>query len=194
MEIVKRFYIEFAKYKYTYLFALLLNILVTLLGNISPYFIRELTRNISGNNYELAVFTLTIFLLSFFVKNIINNLSTYLQDLTLAKVGVNLQQKVFNKLHELDYEFYSGKSSGSLISILKRGDSALFDIYYGIHDNLLEALISFIFLAVSFSFIENAAVFGAKESIDGALFVLLTVTVIVSDSITTPSVTLKKIE
>ena len=154
MEIVKRFYIEFAKYKYTYLFALLLNILVTLLGNISPYFIRELTRNISGNNYELAVFTLTIFLLSFFVKNIINNLSTYLQDLTLAKVGVNLQQKVFNKLHELDYEFYSGKSSGSLISILKRGDSALFDIYYGIHDNLLEALISFIFLAVSFSFID----------------------------------------
>ncbi len=154
MEIIKRFYLELKKYKYTYLFALLLNILVTLLGNISPYFIRELTRSISSSNYELAMFTLSVFLLSFFVKNIINNLSTYLQDLTLTKVSVSLQQKVFNKLHDLDYEFYVGKSSGSLISILKRGDSALFDIYYGFHDNLLESLISFIFLAISFSFID----------------------------------------
>lgn len=154
MEIIKRFYIELKKYKYTYLFALFLNILVTLLGNISPFFIRELTRGISKNNYQLATITLFIFLLSFFIKNLLNNLSSYLQDITLSKVSVSLQQKVFNKLHDLDYEFYSGKSSGSLISILKRGDSALFDIYYGIHDNLFESIISFVFLAISFSFID----------------------------------------
>lgn len=154
MKIIKRFYTEFVKYKYTYLFALLLSVLVTILSNISPYFIRKLTRDISNNNFEPAILTLSIFLLSFFIKNLINNLSTYLQDLTLTKISVNLQQKVFNKLHELDYEFYSTKSSGSLISILKRGDTAMFDIYYGFHDNLLESLVSFIFLAISFSFID----------------------------------------
>ncbi|MDA1338379.1 MAG: ABC transporter ATP-binding protein [bacterium] len=154
MEIIKRFYIELSKYKYVYLFALFVNVLVILLGNVSPFFIRQLTRDITIQDYQLATVTLIVFLLSFFLKNLLNNLTTYLQDLTLTKVSVSLQQKVFNKLHDLDYEFYSGKSAGSLISILKRGDSALFDIYYGVHDSLLESIISFVFLAISFSFID----------------------------------------
>ena len=154
MEIIKRFYIELSKYKYVYLFALFVNVLVILLGNVSPFFIRQLTRVITIQDYKLATVTLIVFLLSFFLKNLLNNLTTYLQDLTLTKISVSLQQKVFNKLHDLDYEFYSGKSAGSLISILKRGDSALFDIYYGVHDSLLESIISFVFLAISFSFID----------------------------------------
>jgi len=154
MEIIKRFYIELSKYKYVYLFALFVNVLVILLGNVSPFFIRQLTRVITIQDYKLATVTLIVFLLSFFLKNLLNNLTTYLQDLTLTKISVSLQQKVFNKLHDLDYEFYSEKSAGSLISILKRGDSALFDIYYGVHDSLLESIISFVFLAISFSFID----------------------------------------
>jgi len=171
MDIIKRYIYEFKKYKFTYFTALLIAIVVNLLSNITPFFIRELTTIITEQDFSKGYLFLALLFASFFLKNILNNLTSYMQDITLTKVSVSLQKKVFAKLHELDFEFYSNKSSGSLISALKRGDSALFEMYYGIHDSLFEAIISFIFLAVSFSFISPKYVIVAVV-ISSLMFVL----------------------
>jgi len=151
----------YKKYKYVYLFALILAIVSIVLRNITPYAIKYITDSAVTHEYNKIFNYIFMLFGALVVSNLLNNISSYIQDITLAKVSVQTQKDIFKKLHDLDFEYYVERSSGSLISILKRGDGALWGIYFAIHDNLLDLVIAFIFLIISFSFIDIKYVYVA---------------------------------
>ena len=151
----------YRKYKYVYFFALILAIVSIVLRNITPYAIKFITDSAINREYNKIYNYIFMLFGALVVSNLLNNISSYIQDITLAKVSVQTQKDIFKKLHDLDFEYYVERSSGSLISILKRGDGALWGIYFAIHDNLLDLVIAFIFLIISFSFIDIKYVYVA---------------------------------
>jgi len=151
----------YRKYKYVYFFALILAIVSIVLRNITPYAIKFITDSAINREYNNIYNYIFMLFGALVVSNLLNNISSYIQDITLAKVSVQTQKDIFKKLHDLDFEYYVERSSGALISILKRGDGALWGIYFAIHDNLLDLVIAFIFLIISFSFIDIKYVYVA---------------------------------
>jgi ATP-binding cassette, subfamily B (MDR/TAP), member 7 len=93
---------------------------------------------------------LIIFALFNIVKNLFDVFAWRAQWLLVIKLKRDLQLKVFNKLQELDMSYHISRSTGSTISVIKRGDSAsdlafiLFHTFIG--GPILSFVIAFVIL------------------------------------------------
>ncbi|MBU1887118.1 hypothetical protein KKG55_05240, partial [Candidatus Micrarchaeota archaeon] len=58
---------------------------------------------------------------------------------------------IFKKIQDLDFAFHLSKSTGSLISAIKRGDNAFWGFHYGINIKLTRIAIRF-FVVLFFFF------------------------------------------
>jgi len=81
---------------------------------------------------------------------ILHTLSFYLGDVLTIDAIAELRETVFKHLHELDFAFHADKSSGSLISAIKRGDGAFWNFYFSIHYRLIDVLVSFFIMLYFF--------------------------------------------
>ncbi len=80
------------------------------------------------------------------------DLATYFfGDSALLATAKDIRQAVFKKIQDLDFAYHLTKSTGSMISSIKRGDAAVFNFFHMVNINLVRALISFIVLLVLFA-------------------------------------------
>lgn len=78
-------------------------------------------------------------------------LAFYIGDRVLFDAAAEARISIFNYVQELDFAFHSSKSTGSLISAFKRGDSAFFTLYHVVHVSILKTLVSFLVMLYFFS-------------------------------------------
>lgn len=77
-------------------------------------------------------------------------LTFWVGDYILFQASIDARVTIFKKVQDLDFAFHSEKSTGSLISAFKRGDSAFFSFFHDIHHKMLGVLINFLVMLYFF--------------------------------------------
>lgn len=80
------------------------------------------------------------------------DVATYLAgDSALLTMARDVRIAVFKKIQDLDFAYHLTRSTGSLISSIKRGDAAVFSFFHTVNINLVRAIIGFAVLLVLFA-------------------------------------------
>jgi ATP-binding cassette, subfamily B, heavy metal transporter len=124
-------------------------ILASILENISPYFYKLFVDAIPSLNYK-SLFNVLIFYVGASVASLLFvEISFLVGDKITFEAAERVREYIFARVQDLDMVFHSNKSTGSLISIFKRGDGAFFDFFFIVHHRLLDILVA---VAVMFYF------------------------------------------
>mgnify|MGYP001587229430 FL=1 len=86
--------------------------------------------------------------------NLLGNLKRYSGDKSAVEGALSLKLDVLKHIHDLDFAYHTNRSTGSLISIFKRGDNAFWDLYDRIYDRILSVVVGFVILIWYFARID----------------------------------------
>ncbi len=150
----RTFYGFWFKKRFTAVVFLVLIVVNPLVDSIFPYFYKLFVDTIPTLDYYLILKILGLYVGVRLGSIILNTLTFFVSDL-LATDGVRaIRTKIFNHIQDLDFAFHTNKSSGTLISIFKRGDGALWDFNYSIHFRIVYTFTSFFVMLYFFKDID----------------------------------------
>lgn len=152
LKTLKTFYYFVFRKKALFLCVIALVILASVLSNITPYFFKLFVEAIPDLNYSRLLNILLIYLAVNVASLVFDIGSSWLGDLILFDAARDARVEIFKKVQDLDFAFHTNKSTGSLISAFKRGDSAFFTLYHVIHYRFLDVFVS---MAVMLYFFVN---------------------------------------
>lgn len=165
------FYGFILKRKLAFAGFVVLVIIATTLSNITPYFFKLFVDEIPKLNYANLIRLLYFFMGINLMGLAFNIASFWLGDFILFNSAKEARLKIFNHVQSLDFAFHTGKSTGSLISAFKRGDSAFFTLFFEIHHRILEIAVSAFVMFYFFSELDVRIVIFAFLSIAITLIV-----------------------
>ena len=149
---LKIFFKFIAEKRLLYTVFVLLLTIDSIIANFSPYFYKLFVDAAPSHNFQKLFNILLTFIVANTVGFLIGELGYWLENVLLAESAAHARTAVFAKIQELDMSFHSNKSTGTLISIFKRGDGAFFDLSFTIHQRLLSIFVCF---GVMFFFFMN---------------------------------------
>ncbi len=138
--ILKTFYKFAAQKRLAFAGFIVLVIITTILGDLTPYFYKLFIDEIPHSNYQKLLWILIGYTVVRVFRLIFHILGNVAGDFNLVDAAVSVRSKIFKQVQDLDFVFHSNKSTGSLISIFKRGDAAFFSIFDAIHHRILETI------------------------------------------------------
>lgn len=142
------FYGFVARKRGWFLLFLIVVILSDILYAYLPYFYKLFADTLEKGQYnELLILVLTLVGVRF-AALFISMLSFALGDIVTFDAAISIRKSVFKHLQDLDFAFHAQKSTGSLISAIKRGDGALWSMFHSIHHRILEVVIKFIVMFI----------------------------------------------
>lgn len=139
----------------TYVWGTLVMAIGLALTNIAPFFVKWLTEAVQNQNLASAFNLVLLFGACLLVSNLFENLGYFITDKNMVGTSVDIAQTVLTHIHNLDFVYHTNKSSGKLISMMKRGD----DAFYAFYDILNRQ-----FLGISISFIIMFGAFGQMQA------------------------------
>ncbi|NTU46929.1 ABC transporter ATP-binding protein [Candidatus Roizmanbacteria bacterium] len=122
-----------------------------ILSNLQPLFIKWLTESVQSQQLEQTIPLLCWFGIILVVGNIISMIGFYVSDIGMVTSSTDLMKKIVTHIHDLDFAYHTEKSSGKLISLLKRGDEAYFTYYDGLNRQMLNVIIGFLVMMLAFT-------------------------------------------
>ena len=168
MKIFLRLYHFIWLHKWPFILGSIPMIIAMVLNNISPFFVKWLTENAQAQNFEQASFLILIFAVLLVTANFLENLGYFITDKNMVRTSNTIAHAVLTHIHDLDFAYHTNKSSGKLISLMKRGDDAFFAYYDIINRQLLNLSISFGMMIFAFTTLKATYLFSV------AILVLLT--------------------
>jgi ATP-binding cassette subfamily B protein len=142
VKLIIKFYQFVGKYKVRLGVFLFISTIAVVLETISPYWLkRMLVASELGNYSEVKIF-LGLFGASLVMGNLVSAWALYLSDRILVPLSKEIRETVFQKVLELDFAYHVDKNTGSLISAFRRGDSAVFTLFFNLHNELYRVLIN----------------------------------------------------
>lgn len=121
-----------------------------ILESVQPYFYKLLIDAVPSLNYYLIGQILVAFFLLRVARLVFNTLTYWLGDQTLLPAARDARLAVFKKIQDLDFAFHLQKSTGSMISSIKRGDLAFFSTFHIVNVNVARVIIGFAVLLFFF--------------------------------------------
>lgn len=121
------------------------------LSNLAPFFVKWLTQAVQAQQLDQATMLILAFGAFLFVSNILENIAFYITDKNMVRTSTTITQAVLTHIHNLDFAYHANKSSGKLISLMKRGDEAFFTYYDILNRSFLFIFISFAVMFSAFS-------------------------------------------
>ncbi len=113
-----------------------------ILETIRPFWLKEIVDNTLSQNQPQVLFFLFLFGVSTVGGNLVSAFSYYLGDKIMISTAREIRQSIFQKVLELDFAYHVNKSTGSLISAFRRGDSAIYTVFQSLHQELFRVLIA----------------------------------------------------
>jgi len=110
--------------------------------SIRPFWLKMMLDSAQSEQINEILMFLLFFGISTIGGNWLSALSFYLGDQVIISVSKDIRETVFQKVMELDFAYHVNKSTGSLISAFRRGDSAVFTIFLSLHRELFSTLIA----------------------------------------------------
>ncbi|MBN1169349.1 ABC transporter ATP-binding protein [Candidatus Woesebacteria bacterium] len=171
LKTIKVFYRFIARKRFWFGLFMFVTAISTVLYSIIPYFYKTFVDNLEAGTTERLFNVLLIYVGIRTLALITNTLAYYLGDIICFDAAINARKKVFNKLQELDFAFHTSKSTGSLISAIKRGDGALWSLFHAIHHRFLNVLIDFFVMLYFFNQIDSRITIFVSLSFLFAIFI-----------------------
>ncbi|MEK7497957.1 MAG: ABC transporter ATP-binding protein [Patescibacteria group bacterium] len=112
----------------------------------TPYFSKLFIEKIQSGNFDNVVNLLFVYLGVLILGNVFSNLKNFSGDVSAVDGALTLKSDVFRRIHDLDFAFHSNRSTGSLISIFKRGENAFWDLSDKIYQRVFTVLVGFVIL------------------------------------------------
>ncbi len=148
---LKVFYSFVLKKKLVFTGFILLIIISNVLFSLNPYFYKLFVEAIPSLDSNNLMRILILFILVRITAVVLDLLVGFVGDLLCFEAAIDARSKIFKKVQDLDFAFHADKSTGSLISAFKRGDSAFFSFFHDIHYRMFTVLISFSVMIYFFS-------------------------------------------
>ncbi len=137
------------KYRTRYVFFWIFLIGLGVLESIQPYFYKLFVETIYANDLTKMLSVLGLYI-GVRLFNLIFDVVTYtLGDTVLIPAARDVRLAVVKRIHDLDLAFHQSKSTGSLISIIRRGDGAFFNLFHNLNQ-LTRIAINFIVILLFF--------------------------------------------
>ena len=171
LKVLKTFYVFILEKKLVFTGFILLVISSNILFALNPIFYKQFVDAIPSLNQNILLQILFIYMLVRVSAVITDMLAFWIGDIVSFNAGVDARIKIFKKVQDLDFAFHSQKSTGSLISAFKRGDSAFFSFFHDIHHKMLGVLINFIVMLYFFSSLDIYIVLMIVASLIATLIV-----------------------
>lgn len=140
----KTYYHFLWRYKWQFIVFVSMSALSALSYSIQPYFYKLFIDSVPSQNFRLLTSILLGYIGVRVFEIIFDNLTFYVGDLVVVPASRDARLTVFKKVQDLDFAYHTNKSTGSLISIFKRGDDAFFEINFTLHIRLLQILVNFL--------------------------------------------------
>ncbi|MCP6718229.1 MAG: ABC transporter ATP-binding protein/permease [Patescibacteria group bacterium] len=122
-----------------------------IVSNLIPLVYKALIDAIPSYDYQLLLKIIMLFVGVRLVGNWLQTLSRYLGDKIILPASRDVRIRVFKRIQDLDFAFHVNKSTGSLISAFKRGDSAFHHIFNNLHFSIAQTIISLIIVIFFFN-------------------------------------------
>lgn len=143
LKILKIFYSFILKKRLIFIGFVLLIIITNVLFSLNPIFYKQFVDTIPSLDKNALFKILAIFMAVRITAVIIDIFVGYVGDILCFEGSILARSTVFKKVQDLDFAIHTEKSTGSLISAFKRGDSAFFSFFHDIHFRMFNVLISF---------------------------------------------------
>lgn len=140
------------KYKKKFVFFLVFLLLYGIAESIQPFFYKLLIEVIPSGNFGLLGQIIVLFFVVRIGRLLLNILTYWSGDNILLPAARDARLAVFKKIQDLDFAFHLQKSTGSMISSIKRGDLAFFSTFHILNIGVMRVLIGF--LVVIFFFFQ----------------------------------------
>jgi len=150
IKILKRYFSFLLLQKEAFFASVLIVVLATVISNLSPYALKLLVNAVSVRDYQLLLYVIVLFAGLKALANALSALGFYLGDKVAIPVSINIRQKIFQHVQELDFKFHTDKKTGSLVSVFKRGDGAFWSLYFNFRE-ILSVAVAFIVTLLFFS-------------------------------------------
>lgn len=118
---------------------------------IMPYFYKLFVDSVASSSYDQSLNILIAYIGLSVWNVLISGLSFYLGDKIMIEAGSRIRQTIFKYVQDLDFVFHTTKSTGSLISIFKRGDGAFYSLFHAIHYRVIEVVVGFLIMVAAFA-------------------------------------------
>ncbi|MBU1104393.1 ABC transporter ATP-binding protein/permease [Patescibacteria group bacterium] len=168
LEAYKTFYQFIFKYKLRFAGFLVALTILGIAESIQPYFyklfIDEIAKPGLGKVFVVLVWFFSVRLAQAFANVVTHQLG----DWVVLPASRDARSAVIKKIQDLDMAFHLSKSTGSLISVIKRGDSAFFDTFDNLHFGIVRVAINLIVTLWAFNSISP-------------FFVVITLTVFIAN-------------
>lgn len=149
--VLKTFYSFVFKKKLIFIGLVLLIAVSNILFSLNPVFYKQFVETIPSLNYQSLLQILLLFMAVRVSAVIVDMITFWVGDYILFQASIDARVKIFKKVQDLDFAFHTEKSTGSLISSFKRGDSAFFSFFHDIHHRMMPVLVSFLVMLFFFS-------------------------------------------
>src|SRR3989344_513988 len=150
IKILKTFYkFFFNKKGWTIVFVLII-VIAPIIDSLTPYFYKQFVDKIPTHDYDLLLKILLFYIGIRFMALLFSTSRFLVGDILGVDAVANTIATVFAHIHNLDFAFHSSKSSGSLISAIKRGEGAFWNLYFSIHYRIVDVSVRFFVLLYFF--------------------------------------------
>lgn len=151
LKLYRIYYGFLLKYKWRFVafFGFLLSYAVA--ESVQPYFYKLLIDAIPTQNISLIAQILIIFFVVRITRLLLNVLTYWTGDNVLLASARDARLAVFKKIQDLDFAFHLQKSTGSMISSIKRGDMAFFSTFHILNIGVVRVIVGFLVVLVFFA-------------------------------------------
>ncbi len=146
----QRYYQFLWVYKWQMILFTIFLVGMSITESVYPYFFKLFIDAIPLKNPSVLLQILIVYVGIRLVKLVFDIATSFTGDLALLEMARDVRVAVFKKIQDLDFAFHLTRSTGSMISAIKRGDMAVFNFFHVVNINLVRAIIGFIVLLVLF--------------------------------------------
>ncbi len=153
LQVYQTYYRFLLKYRIKFAIFSILILVWGIIEGILPYFFKLFVDAIPQADYQIVLLILLVYVFLQVTELILDVITIFVGDSFLIPAARDARVAVVKKIQDLDFAFHLTKSTGSLISAIKRGDQAFFSLHHIINVQMTRILINFsIMLFVFFTF------------------------------------------
>lgn len=151
MKLLRVFYGFLLKRKWAFVAFISELILASVVASILPYFFKIFVDALTAQKFAELYTALLIYIAVRFLSVFLDTFSYFLGDVVWIEGSSAARLAVFKKIQDLDFAYHTSKSTGSLISAIKRGDIAFFNFFDSIHHTILDVIVGFAVMTYFFT-------------------------------------------
>ncbi len=151
LSVYKRYYRFLFKYKLRFTIFLVLLLAWGIFEGIQPYFYKLFVEQVPSGNFNSLLVVLLMYVGLRVLTLFLDIVTCFIGDSVSIPSARDARMAVFKKIQDLDFAFSLTRSTGSMISSIKRGDLAFFNFFLTVNIRLVRIALSFVVTMVVFT-------------------------------------------